>query len=953
MSFLYRLRAVFALTIKRLWAQRALTLATLFGLTIAVALIMTVPLYADAVYFRILQEELSTSAERSYRPPFAYLYDYVGAYYGPQQWEDVQPMDQYMAGRVPAELGLPRAQLVRHLETDRYRLYPAGDAEYDPASALTVAFFANTTGIEDYIEVVEGALPVAAAPGEPTEVLVAEGLATELGLQAGEMFIAFDPAEETPNPKELPVRVAGIWRPVDANDDFWFFAPEVFDDLLLVPESTFVERLAPALNNEIMRAVWYHVMDGSGVNTTNAGAIASRAALVERRAATLLPEVTNPVSPADGLSRYRAAAEQLTVLLTAFNVPVIGLILVFIALIVGLAVDLRRNELAVIRSRGGTRAQIIGLSLLEGLVLGVAALALGALLALALTQLMGRSRSFLDFSSPEALRVALTPNAWRAAVVAVLLAVAAQVLPTISASRDTIITYKQEQARSLTRPWWQRVWLDLLLLIPAGYGIYQLRQQGSLVGQGQTAAEAPMLNPLLFLIPGLIIVSLTLLFVRVLPWVMAAVSRLLVQTDSVGVLMATRQLARAPKLYAMPLILLVLTAGLAVITASLAQTLDYQLYDESFYRVGSDGNLRGAGLSFGATAGVFSQGQDDTTDARNPAIFLPLDEYRSFPGVLAATRVGRYDSEAQVGGSRITGTYLGIDRADFGNVAFWRSDFAPQQLGALLNALATSPDAVLLSTRDAAAAGFRVGDFLRLTVLTDEGRVPLLTQIVGTFDYFPTWYPEQDGPLVVGNLDALFAQTGGDLPYEVWLASDGQLDEAAFNAALAERSLVGWNWVEPYDAVVAAQRQPDRQGVFGLLSVGFVAAALLTVLGFFIYALFSLRQRMITLGILRAVGLTQRHMTIFLAVEMAVLIVSGLALGTLLGILVSREFIPFWQIGADAAGLAPPYLVEIAWPAVFQIYALFGIMFLVALIVLAALLRRMRIFQAIKLGETV
>jgi len=48
----------------------------------------------------------------------------------------------------------------------------------------------------------------------------------------------------------------------------------------------------------------------------------------------------------------------------------------------------------------------------------------------------------------------------------------------------------------------------------------------------------------------------------------------------------------------------------------------------------------------------------------------------------------------------------------------------------------------------------------------------------------------------------------------------------------------------------------------------------------------------------------------------------------------------------------PPYLVEIAWPAVFQIYGLFVLLFLAAVAVLTWLLRRMRLFQAIKLGET-
>ena len=51
MSFVHRLAAVFTVTLRRLWAQKGLTLATLVGLVVGVALIMAVPLYADAVNF--------------------------------------------------------------------------------------------------------------------------------------------------------------------------------------------------------------------------------------------------------------------------------------------------------------------------------------------------------------------------------------------------------------------------------------------------------------------------------------------------------------------------------------------------------------------------------------------------------------------------------------------------------------------------------------------------------------------------------------------------------------------------------------------------------------------------------------------------------------------------------------------------------------------------------------
>jgi putative ABC transport system permease protein len=950
MSFLYRTRAIFTITFKRLWAQRGLTAVTLIGLIIAVALITTVPLYADAVNFRMLQERLSAQSERRGRPPFAYLYNYIGAWYGAVQWEDMQPLDEYMHKRAASALGLPEELVIRHVETDRYRLYPSGNEDYaDENRALGIFNLATTEGIEGAIEIVDGRLPQHTTDG-PIEVLVTEPLAEEAGLQPGDQFIAYNFRNPDDPQREIPVTIAGVWKPQDPTDSFWFFAPNVFDDLLLVNEETFINRLAPALNDEVYLTAWYLVLDGSRVGTENVNSLVNRAASVERTVDNLLPETANMLSPTIPMEAYQRAVGPLTVLLTAYNIPIIFLILAFIALIVNLAVDQRRNEIAVMRSRGATPWQVVGFAILEGVLLGLVAWALGTLLGLGFTQLMGRARSFMDFTADTTLRVALNDAGLRAGAIAIGLALLAQVLPTISAARDTIITYKQGQARTAGKPWYQRIWLDVLLLIPTVYGFYLLQQQGSLIAIGEGAAHDPFANPLLFLLPALAVFALTLFFLRILPWLMEAISWLLFRTNSVGLLMAARHLARTPRAYATPLILLVLTVSLSVFTASLALTLDYQLYDDYLYRMGADLSLEGPGKEFGASSSFANLPGSD--NQRSRAIYLPLNEYLDFPGVEAATPVGIYGSMARVGTTNYSGKFYGIDRTTFPAVGFWRYDFAPYRLGSLTNLLAASPDGVLVSDDFLAESGLDVGDFARLNVRLGEANVELNAQILGAFDYFPTWYPADDGHLFVGNLDNLFALAGGDYPYQVWMHTTPDFDEVAFAEALSGRRLSQWTWDEPYAVIRQEQTRPERQGLFGLLSVGFLAAALLTVMGFFMYALYSFRRRFIELGILRAVGLSQGQMLVFVACEMGFLILTGLGLGILLGSWVSQLFIPFLQIGAEASDLVPPYLVEIAWTAVNQIAILFGLLFVVAMAVLGLLLRRMKIFQAVKLGET-
>jgi putative ABC transport system permease protein len=114
----------------------------------------------------------------------------------------------------------------------------------------------------------------------------------------------------------------------------------------------------------------------------------------------------------------------------------------------------------------------------------------------------------------------------------------------------------------------------------------------------------------------------------------------------------------------------------------------------------------------------------------------------------------------------------------------------------------------------------------------------------------------------------------------------------------------------------------------------------------------SFSQRYIELGVLRAIGLSLRQMGAFLIVEQLLLILLGAAAGTGLGVGISYLFIPFYQVQIGRYIGTPPMVVEIGWSEVYYVYAVLGAMFLTAVAVLFLSLRRLRVFEAVKLGET-
>lgn len=971
-TLVLRAWAALALAIRRLLSQWMLALATLVGLVAAIALAVSIPLYADAVYFRIFETELSNPANNGLvsPSPFAFVFAYYGSWDGEVEWEEIQPLDAYLTGSAAAALRLPQTLFVRHLKTDTFRLFPEGeDLGYaDKKDPLVWIKFASISGVENHITLVEGRLPepASSAPDSIVEVLVSQVLANKLGLQAGERYLTFNSREinGARTKTQFPLRIAGIWQASDPTEKFWFYSPSTFDDTLLIPEQSFLERISPYMKKEVQFGLWYMILDGSNVHASDAAFLLNRITAIQQRTNGLLPHTRLNVSPEDGLRKYQVESGLLTLLLYAYSVPILVLISIFVNLVVGLAVSRKINEIAILRSRGATIAQVMGIAVLEGLILGSLALVLGLPVGQAIAEIIGQTRSFLNFTAGTDLRTGITPTTWRVGLIAVGIALLAQVVPTIGAARHTIVTYKQERARLMRPPWWQRVWLDVLLLIPAAYGAYLLQQQGSIALAGKYGAinNDPFQNPLLLLIPALGIIALTLLFLRFLPLIMRALAWLIGRIGGVGMLLATRQLARMPGFYTGPMLLLVLTLSLSAFTASLAQTLDYHLYDQVYYQVGADMSLAETGdpnqsVGLGSLGGS-PQGEPpeepQTETPQGPRwLFLPVSEYRSVPGIQAATRVGRYPAITLLSGGRQEATFIGVDRAEFASAAFWRWDFAPSYLGELMNALALASDGVLLPADFMRQHALKPGDTFQVEVIIYGDHIKFDATVMGGFDAFPTWYPEEDGPLLVGNLDYLFESAGSQYPYEVWLKTAPGTDRTQLIQDIRTVNPYIFSWSDTLDKLTEAQQRPERQGLFGLLSVGFGAAALLTILGFVLYAFFSFRQRFIELGVLRAIGLSTVQMAIFLAWELAALILTGLVLGTGLGIWVSQLFIPYLQLGTSLEALRPPFLVEIAWPAIFRIYALFGVLFITALMVLTGLLRRMKIFEAIKLGETV
>jgi putative ABC transport system permease protein len=210
----------------------------------------------------------------------------------------------------------------------------------------------------------------------------------------------------------------------------------------------------------------------------------------------------------------------------------------------------------------------------------------------------------------------------------------------------------------------------------------------------------------------------------------------------------------------------------------------------------------------------------------------------------------------------------------------------------------------------------------------------------------------EEGPFFIANLEYIFEASEGLQPYDVWLSTSPEADTGAILQGLFNLGVPVPRHLDARQTLSEVYAQPNRQGMLGMLSVGFLAALLLTAIGFFLNAIFSLRERTLLLGVLRAIGLSARQMGAALALEQILLLLVGLGAGTGIAALTSYLFIPHLPVTFGSHPGTPPFQLEIAWGDIRQVYLIFSLMLLAAVTLTVASLRRMKIFQAVKLGET-
>jgi putative ABC transport system permease protein len=911
------------LALERLWQHRMLVFWTLVGLSAATTLALSLTLYVDAVNTNLLTDNLSD-------PPYAFRFRYLGSWEGAVTADDVDRVSAALQNTFVDTIGLPVLHEVRFISGGNWTITRQGDVP----SAMGAYVLGTLDGADPQIQIVAGEWPPAEDSGEGIPVLMAEKMLFQTGLQVGDTLTATRPGAPGP----VTLNIVALWSPVNADDPSWILTPKFFDQVFLMRADDLTTAL-DGISTPVEEADWQIVFDGSGLRTSDVGGLLDSIVDGRRTVSAVLPGIRLDLSPEDGLKVFSKEVDRLTQQLVIVVLPVAGLILYFVTMLAGMLVGSQQQEDVTLSSRGMNRRKLLGLHALMWLILAGLALAVGMLVSPLVVQLIGRTSSFLNFDADTApLDIVFTRQAILTGAVTGLLAASSGLYMAWRTTGQSINQFKRAQARS-GKAWWQRVYLDLILLVPAGYVFYTLQAQGGL----ETGAEDPFSDPLVFVAPTLFSLGFTLLFLRVYPFLLNQMSRLVAVTSNISLLMAFRELTRSIGRYRGTLLMMCFTLSLIGFTASMASTLDRSLEDVIEYDVGAERVLVVA-TEAQTEEGTSSDGSTTLTVVGYNT--LPASSLLEIDGVYDVSRVGRYQAQIALPGQRITGTVLGLDRASMAAIAYFREDYAAEPLADLLNELAGNRTGILINSQTAEEYKLQVGQEITLQISALNTWYETTVPIVGLVDYFPTLDP-RDGFFAITNIDPLFELVGTELPHNIWLRLEPGADG---DAVLAQARAMGFpvlEWLDPAELIFAAQSDPTRRGVLGFLSVGFVSAILLTLVGSVIQSTASFRTQAVQLGSLRAMGLGGGAVGTYLLSSQGIAALGGIAGGTLIGMATTLLFLPL----LDFSGGLPPYLVRVAWGDITLVYSLFAAVLFGVTVLTTALLSRQQISALVKLGD--
>jgi predicted lysophospholipase L1 biosynthesis ABC-type transport system permease subunit len=644
--------ALLRLIVRRLAAQRLLALALLVTMAFTVGVLVAGPIYADGSGRAIIDGVVRRSLvdQRNVR---------LTVTSGPRF--DAGAADRTV--RAVVARNVPTRQVVTQATSQAVSVTSPSGVRRSTELAFRTNGFDHLT--------LEGRPPRA-----DDEAVVSNGDALNYKIEAGDTLTVRSAGGV------LQLRITGLYNLPASSDPAWYGLDSIFNRLpptqpaepLLVTGPGFARALDALGLSSGQQYTWDVYLDLArtdlaGLEAAARGAGRTEAALrgtgplAFLTMRTGLPDVLR-------LARSRVGDARAPIYLVVFQIAAVALAV--LAGVSSLALSRQSFELAVLKSRGFTRWQLLAAQGVESLLAAAGALPLGLLLGLVMARLARAAHGPVQAGS--VFPVDMGPEAVFVGVAGALVAAALLLLTSVPHLLRTVLEERQNASRE-RRPALARFPLEVLAGALGAVAYWEVRRRG--LG---ALARTGSIDPLVLLAPTLLLFAASFAGLRAVLWGFRRMDGLIGRLRLLPAYLAGRRLARSPSTIFATVLLLLLATGLLVVSSSYRDTILTNHADVAHQQLGADWTV--------ATAPAR---QSLAVANRLPAGFTPL--YRGLIDSIDTTAIDSLNLDQAAAASALaSSSVVALDTSTYPQGGWWRPDYSGQPLPELLGRLSV-PDA--------------------------------------------------------------------------------------------------------------------------------------------------------------------------------------------------------------------------------------------------------------------
>ncbi|EFH90255.1 FtsX-like permease family protein [Ktedonobacter racemifer] len=811
-------------------------------------------------------------------------------------------------------------------------------------SGNQLQLFASTPPqLQAHISLIEGKLP-SATSGE-LELMLTRESALGMHAQVGDTVVVqlpymLNPQSQSTQNTTISMRLVGIFKPITANDRFWnssSFQPTMAGEWTyyngLVSDNTLyqtfdsVARLTHSQTTLITSPVtlhWIYYINPTSISMNNLDDFSSQMNLVQTGiankygalslTATTLPpypyfkqvKLSGPLvdsSNSSGiLGQFRDRISIVRIPILVISLQIIALILIFVSMMSELLVDRQADSIATLRSRGASSSQVFGSLAVQGLLISVLALIVGMLLALPLVNLMAhRLLPVIDqdalnliANAPLLALIAEAPYALLAAGIAVL----ALLFTLNRATHMDVLSVRREAARTQRRPFWQRLYLDVVAAIIALAGYFASLYITTISSGGLLDIRTQTLvsSPLALIAPVFLLIACVLLFMRVFPVLLRWGSNLAGRGSGAATMLALAQMSRSPRQALRMTLLLSLATAFAIFTLVFTATQAQRTQDLAAYQAGAD----------------FSGALPAPNTLAQPPVSVQdwQERYRQIPGIVSASADYQVNGATDGISPTLTLQLEAVDLDSFAQTATWPAQSSTQSLTTMMQQLRVANEPGKIP----AFVDSVIWDTLQLhpgsTFSVTFNNVTLDVYVLGQVEHIPTIIDnasdtangqiQAQGGILTSYTDlnaayhSIVHKQDAALPINhIWLkTSDDAATLGQVRNALTATPLRLGGLADRRALYNSMENDPLYLNLIGILTIGASTALLLALVGSLLSSWISARARLTSFAVLRALGTTPAQVVSVLSWEQAIIYLVALLLGLGFGALLSYTVVP-------------------------------------------------------------